>query len=92
MKDEYEHSLSDIQKNYFKRDKEWDIAILSLFLGSGIKVNELSNLRIKDFDFGSKEISVIRKGNKKDTVSVTPSSLQDIKSYLDIRTSRYKGV
>ncbi len=47
VKDEYEHSLSDTQKNYFKRDKERDYAILSLFLGSGIRVNELSNLRIK---------------------------------------------
>ncbi|MFJ8247503.1 hypothetical protein [Peribacillus asahii] len=30
VKDEYEHSLSDTQKNYFKRDKERDYAILSL--------------------------------------------------------------
>ncbi|WP_235824697.1 tyrosine-type recombinase/integrase [Bacillus salipaludis] len=48
------------------------------FLGTGIRVNELSNLRIKDIDFTSKEISVVRKGNKKDTVSVTPSSLEDL--------------
>ena len=91
VKDEYEHSLSDTQKNYFKRDKERDYAILSLFLGSGIRVNELSNLRIKDIDFSSKEISVIRKGNKKDTVSVTPSSLHDLKEYLSIRNARYAG-
>ena len=91
VKDEYEHSLSDTQKNYFKRDKERDYAILSLFLGSGIRVNELSNLRIKDIDFSSKEISVIRKGNKKDTVSVTPSSLHDLKEYLSIRHARYAG-
>lgn len=31
VKDEYGHSLSDTQKNYFKRDKERDYAILSLF-------------------------------------------------------------
>lgn len=91
VKNEYEHSLSHTQKNYFKRDKERDYAILSLFLGSGIRVNELSNLRINDVDFSSKEISVLRKGNKKDTVSVTPSSLQDIKGYLAIRKARYKG-
>ena len=47
----------------------------------------LTNLRIKDIDFSSNEISVIRKGGKKDTVSITPSSLQDIKSLL----SRKKG-
>ena len=79
---EYGASLSTSQKRYFKRDKERDFAILSLFLGSGIRVNELTNLRIKDIDFGANEISVIRKGGKKDTVSITPSSLQDIKSLL----------
>ena len=78
VQNEYEASLSPSQKRYFKRDKERDFAILSLFLGTGIRVNELTNLRIKDIDFGSKEISVIRKGGKKDTVSVTPSSLQDL--------------
>ncbi|WP_242489179.1 hypothetical protein [Peribacillus sp. TH14] len=31
---------------YFKRDQERDFAILSLFLGSGIRVNELSKLRL----------------------------------------------
>jgi integrase len=49
------------------------------------------NLRIKDIDFTNKEISVIRKGGKKDLVSVTPSSLQDLKAYLDIRCERYKA-
>ena len=47
--------------------------------------------RIKDIDFSSKEISVLRKGNKKDTVSVTLSSLHDLKEYLSIRNARYKG-
>jgi hypothetical protein len=34
---------------------------------------------------------VIRKGNKKDTVSVTPSSLHDLKEYSSIRNARYAG-
>jgi integrase len=91
IKGEYELSLSPSQNKYFKRDKERNISILSLFLGTGIRVNELSNLRIKDIDFTSKEISVIRKGNKKDTVSVTPSSLEDLQNYLSIRNVRYKA-
>jgi len=76
---------------YFKRDKERDFAILSLFLGTGIRVNELTNLRIKDIDFSSKEIRVIRKGGKKDTVSIPPSSLQDLNNYLDVRKEKYKA-
>ncbi|MEH6955150.1 tyrosine recombinase XerS [Neobacillus drentensis] len=88
---EYESSLSPTQLKYFNRDRERNISIVSLFLGTGIRVNELSNLRIKDIDFTSKEISVIRKGNKKDTVSVTPSSMDDLQAYLSVRNERYKA-
>ncbi|WP_394237538.1 tyrosine recombinase XerS [Niallia oryzisoli] len=91
IQNEYEASLSPTQMKYFKRDKERDFAILSLFLGTGIRVNELSNLRLKDIDFTSKEIRVIRKGGKKDTVSITPSSLQDLNNYLTVRNERYKA-
>lgn len=87
----YADSLSPAQRKYFKRDKERDFAILSLFLGTGIRVNELTNLRIKDIDFTSKEIRVIRKGGKKDTVSVTPSSLSDLHKYLAVRKEKYKA-
>jgi integrase len=34
---------------------------------------------------------VIRKGGKKDTVSITPSSLQDINHYLSVRKEKYKA-
>jgi integrase len=88
---EYVASLSPAQKKYYLRDKERDFAILSLFLGTGIRVNELTNLRIKDIDFSSKEIRVIRKGGKKDTVSVTPSSLDDLNRYLQVRKEKYKA-
>ncbi|CAH0234390.1 tyrosine-type recombinase/integrase [Peribacillus frigoritolerans] len=48
----------------------------SLFLGSGIRVNELSNLRLRDLDFEEKQIHVLRKGGKKDVVAVSPPSMQ----------------
>jgi site-specific recombinase XerD len=45
VKHDYEKELPEKSRKliYFKRDKERDFAILSLFLGSGIRVNELSN-------------------------------------------------
>ncbi|MGM0867397.1 MAG: tyrosine recombinase XerS [Bacillota bacterium] len=88
---EYEKTLSPTQLRYFKRDKERDYAILSLFLGSGIRVNELANIRLKDIDRTNLEVSVIRKGNKTDTVSVIPESMDDLMSYLDVRSDRYKA-
>ncbi|RZT15484.1 tyrosine recombinase XerS [Fictibacillus sp. BK138] len=91
VRDEHILSLSPKQKTYFERDKERDFAILSLFLGAGIRLDELANLRMKDLDFSDGEIHVIRKGNKKDSVFVVPESMQDIKRYLGVRNQKYGG-
>jgi integrase len=50
MKYKYEDELpvNSRERYYFKRDKERDIATLSIFWGCGIRVNELSNLRLRD--------------------------------------------
>ncbi|WP_100405216.1 tyrosine recombinase XerS [Bacillus solitudinis] len=88
---QHEHSLSTAQKRYFKRDKERDFAILSLFLGSGIRLNELANLKIEDIDSTNFEINITRKGNKQDTVAVNPESLEDVQKYLLVRKERYNA-
>ena len=69
---EYEKTLSKHGKTFFLRDKTRDLAILTLFLKSGIRVNELANLKIKD----------IRKGNKVDTVIITKSALDRLNEYI----------
>ncbi|MET1031231.1 tyrosine recombinase XerS [Domibacillus tundrae] len=93
LRNDYENELpSDSRKSmYFRRDKERDIAIISLFLGSGIRVNELSNLRLRDLDFETSQISVLRKGNKLDIVAVVPQAMDDLKNYLSIRQKRYNA-
>lgn len=91
IKNEYENTLSPSELKFFNRDKERNFAIISLFLGSGIRVNELIELRLKDIDSKNNEISIIRKGGKKDTIPVTPSSMLDVLDYLSIRNERYKA-
>ncbi|MGE7762305.1 tyrosine-type recombinase/integrase [Peribacillus sp. NPDC097895] len=75
----------------FRLFKERDFAILSLFLESGIRVNELFNLRLRDLYLEEKQIHVLRKVGKKDVVAVSPPSMQDIKDYLAVRWERYRG-
>ena len=82
VENEYEQSLSKHAKTFFLRDKARDLAILTLFLKSGIRVNELANLKVKDIDFRNSEINVIRKGNKVDTVIITKSALERISEYF----------
>ncbi len=79
------------KKAYFKRDKERDVAILSLFLGSGVRVNELANLRMRDLDFQENTINIIRKGGKQDNIPVVPESMADVKKLLEVRKERYNA-
>ncbi|WP_157052622.1 tyrosine recombinase XerS [Priestia koreensis] len=90
VKNGYEHTLTKRAKPYFYRDVARDYAILSLFLGSGIRVNELANLRLRDLNFTTNEIAVVRKGNKEDIVSVVPQAMEDIQDYLAIRERKYR--
>lgn len=41
-----------------------DALILELFYSTGIRVSELSNLKIKDIDFNAEKILILGKGNK----------------------------
>lgn len=90
VKEDYEKALTPHQNSRFNQNKLRDVAIISLFQGSGIRVNELAGLQITDIDSIKGDINVLRKGNKKDTVSITPSSLQDLIAYLDVRNEIYE--
>lgn len=91
IKNGYSLELSERQAKYFARDMERDYALLSLFLGSGIRVNELAELRIRDLNFADCNIKVIRKGDKEDVVKVFEDIMSDINEYLKVRSERYGG-
>ena len=91
LKNGYEYSLTSRQKSSFLRDKERDIAIISMMLGSGVRVSEVASITLKDINFQKRQIDIIRKGGKADTVEVLSSSLDDLKDYLRIREVRYPG-
>jgi len=91
VKIDYEKELSPRQASRYKRDRLRDVAIISLFQGSGIRVNELAGMQITDIDSRKSDIIVLRKGQTKaDTVSITPSSMVDLMNYLNERESLYK--
>ncbi len=55
-------TFSKRQKNYNKHTQERDNAIVTLFLGTGIRISELVGLNIEDFDFSQNAFKVTRKG------------------------------
>jgi len=62
------NTLSKKQQEYHTKTKLRDTAILTLFLGTGIRVSELVGLNINDIDFKSNAFVVTRKGGNQVTL------------------------
>lgn len=88
---EYEHTLPPTAKSRFLRDKERDIAIISLILGSGLRVNEVVSLEMINLHLNKNIVDVIRKGGKDDSVLIMEQAKMDLKAYLNVRELKYKG-
>ncbi len=58
--------LSERQKKYHQLTQLRDLAILTLFLGTGIRISELVGIDMDDINFQENEFSVIRKGGDQD--------------------------
>lgn len=56
------NSLSGQSLKYYQKTKDRDLAILTLLLGTGIRVSECVGLDLKDVDFKNNGITVTRKG------------------------------
>ena len=76
--------------NFHTFNKERDTAIVSLILGSGLRLSEVVNLDLDDIDFSKFSARVIRKGNKEQYVYFSQISMDDLKQYLAIRDTRYQ--
>lgn len=60
-----------------------DSLILELFYSTGIRVSELSNLKIKDINFSDKKILILGKGNKERMVLYGDTLDQILNLYLN---------
>lgn len=55
-------SLTDRQKHYHEKTKSRDLAMMTLLLGTGIRVSECVGLDVEDVDFKNNGIKIHRKG------------------------------
>ena len=58
----YENQLTGKKREFFLKTKIRDIAIITLFLGTGVRVSECVGLDLKDVNFRENSIRIIRKG------------------------------
>lgn len=77
--------LTEHQKRFQKVTKTRDIAILTLFLGTGIRVSELVGIDLDDIDFSINGFLVTRKGGNQ-TILYFPETVADnLHAYLKER-------
>ncbi len=69
--------------------RERDIALISLILGSGIRLSEAAGLDIDEVDTQRRTITIYRKGNKEDAVHFSQIAQDDLNDYLRVRETRY---
>lgn len=60
--------LTKKQAEYHEKTKARDLAIMTLLLGTGIRVSECVGLNIYDIDFDNLRMKVVRKGGNEDFV------------------------
>lgn len=77
--------LTDKQKNYHAKTKTRDLALLTLLLGTGIRVSECVGLNISDIDFKNGGIRIYRKGGKEVTVYFGTEVEDALLDYLEER-------
>lgn len=74
--------LTDKQKVFYEKTKIRDLAIITLLLGTGIRVSECVGLDLNDVDFKNNGIRVIRKGGNEMIVYFGDEVEEALKNYI----------
>ena len=75
--------------NFHKKNRERETAIISLILGSGLRLSEVVGIDLEDIDWKKNTVKVTRKGNKEQYVYFSEQAMLDLKDYIEIREQRY---
>ena len=79
--------FSQRQFNYNKNTFERDNAIVTLFLGTGIRISELVGLNVESFDFSQNAFLVTRKGGNQTTLYFSNEVAMALKTWLEKRAT-----
>ena len=77
--------LTGQKRVYYEKTKERDLSIVTLLLGTGIRVSECVGLDIEDVDFKNNGIKVTRKGGNETVVYFGPEVEKALKRYIEVR-------
>lgn len=76
--------LTDAQLRNHKKTKLRDVALITLLLGTGIRVSECVGLNLNDVDFKNNRIKIIRKGGNEDIVYFGEEVANALSDYIEL--------
>ena len=79
-------ALSDRQKRFHDITRVRDLAMIMLFLGTGIRVSECVGLDLDDLDFSLNGMLITRKGGNEMVLYFSDEVAQALKDYLSMRS------
>ncbi len=82
---EHGHGLTKKQRAFHNATALRDTAIITLFLGTGIRISELVGLNVEDIDFKSSSFVVTRKGGNRAVLYFNDKVAIALEEYLSTR-------
>ena len=79
--------LTARQKSFHQKTKLRDVAMLTMFLGTGIRISECVGLNVSDVDLENKAFTVTRKGGKQAVLYFGDEVQEALAAYLEERFS-----
>ena len=76
-------AMSERQRKYLAKTPKRDLAILTLMLGTGIRVSECNGLDLTDIDFRENSMTIIRKGGGQDVLYFGEEIHDVLKDYIE---------
>lgn len=77
--------LSKKQQDFHKKTRKRDLALLSLLLGTGMRISECVGIDINDIDLEETAVNIHRKGGKEETVYFSDEVARALKDYYEER-------
>lgn len=79
--------LTKMQKGFHSHTKLRDFAMLSLFLGTGIRISECVGLNVSDIDFENNAFTITRKGGNRVILYFNNEVATALKNYIEFRNN-----
>ncbi len=78
-------ALTKKEKEYHKKTRIRDLALITLLLGTGLRVSECVGLNIDDIDFSKNGLRIIRKGGNEVIIYFGDEVADALLDYLEER-------